>query len=1528
MSVVIILVAAIIAIQTPEVQTKLAKKAIEAVSKKIDGDISIGKMHIDPFKAVVIKDIVIKDRNPWRDSVGHAPVDTFFQAEYITANFSIKSFLGGSISLSSAKVSNGQFNLVIEPYMDADTMTTRVNLKRIFKLGGSKNEKKRNDNEIFFIRNVALENMRFTMRNFNRDSNVIGADAINWYDMDVSDINVSGRRLRMKGGVMYGICDKMSFREKSGYICYHLSGNTSVGNGKTFIGDLRLIDGWSDITIPEFTLTYANTEAWSDFISKVRMKGEISRSTVSMSSLGFFAPALKNFRMTTEISGLMNGYVNDFRLKNIRFKTTDTDGFGTKSGANNGGISGEMNGSITGLPDSKAMLLSADVKKLTFTSHGLERFIKGWAPDVNLKLDNICKDKAITFSGRAKGPLNRLHATGKLHSKFGIVHADISLRNLLDSYRPLAIGGTIRTEELDISDIVTGIPVGKCNMRTGLNATIAKDSLGVRIDSLFVDKLNVLGYDYSGIAAAGTFAQDAFNGRIVCSDPNLSFLFQGIFSLSSKTQNALYQFYANLGYADLHALNIDKRGISRISFSTNANFTRVSGDDIIGNIDIDNMVLEDEHGIHDVGDIEIASHSGSDLNRIRFDSEFAEGSFVGSKFITSFIRDLKAVTTEKELPSLDVNRKSSFSSNSYNLSFKFHDTKDILSFFAPGAYIADSTALALNIGKDGLLNAHLRSRRLAIKDKYIKNIDLEVGNHSGRLDGTMKVDEISATPVLTKCNKLNFSVWSDSLKLGFSYDNDNGRGNRGKISVGGRLFRDADDSLNLSATILPSNISLNATDWKLHSGDMMFSKHSIKVNTLGITSPGQSIKVTGGYSSDTADTLRMDMNKFDISMINAFSNIDMGIKGLVSGKALLISPTGEKTGILMSVNCDSTEFGGEKLGTLRLASVWDEEKRAFNYICKNDLDGVQNLNAYGNFSPSTKYLEGRLNLNGLNVGYGMPFLNSIFSTMSGSVSGDIAFIGQINALGIASKDLRLNKVRIKVGFTNVEYVADGSVSLDSKGVRFLNVNVNDRFNEKGSISGGITWEHFRNMSFDTNIKFNRMEVLNTGETDNPVFYGTVFGTGSLDITGPLESLMLTASARTEKSGTLHIPLNSSSSANVSNLLTFKEPQQEIKIDPYEEMLKRLKSKEKKNSSFGVKLRINATPDVTASIDIDQATGNVLTGRGNGQIDLDVRPSTGTFNINGFYNILGGNYHLVALGIAKRDFTIQEGSSVKFNGDIMDSDLDINALYKTKASIGTLIADTTSTTRRVVECGISITDRLSNPRLAFSINVPDLDPTTQARVESALNSQDKIQKQLLALLLTNGFLPEEQSGVTNNSPLMYVNVTEIMANQLNNILQKLNIPVDLGLDYQQSTSGSNIFDVALSTALFNNRVLVNGTIGNRQYTSGATGSEVVGDLDIDVKLDKPGALRLNLFSHSADQYTNYLDNTQRNGIGLTYQKEFDNFMDFIRNLFRSRKKKREVDNIRKQDALNQKKITIHIEPCDEQKSRRGKKRKDE
>ena len=227
----------------------------------------------------------------------------------------------------------------------------------------------------------------------------------------------------------------------------------------------------------------------------------------------------------------------------------------------------------------------------------------------------------------------------------------------------------------------------------------------------------------------------------------------------------------------------------------------------------------------------------------------------------------------------------------------------------------------------------------------------------------------------------------------------------------------------------------------------------------------------------------------------------------------------------------------------------------------------------------------------------------------------------------------------------------------------------------------------------------------------------------------------------------------------------------------------------------------------------------------------------------------------------------------------------------KTSVGTLIADTSSvSTRRLVNCHIQITDKLKNPELNFSIDVPDLDPATQTRVESALNTDDKIQKQFLSLLISGSFMPDEQSGIVNNTNLLYSNLAEVMATQLNTILERLDIPLDLGLTYQESAGGTNIFDVAVSTQLFNNRVLVNGTLGNRQKLPTRSGSDVVGDLDIEIKLDRPGQFRLKLFSHSADDYTNYLDYSQRNGVGITWQREFSSFKEFVRDLFSSKRKR--------------------------------------
>jgi hypothetical protein len=135
---------------------------------------------------------------------------------------------------------------------------------------------------------------------------------------------------------------------------------------------------------------------------------------------------------------------------------------------------------------------------------------------------------------------------------------------------------------------------------------------------------------------------------------------------------------------------------------------------------------------------------------------------------------------------------------------------------------------------------------------------------------------------------------------------------------------------------------------------------------------------------------------------------------------------------------------------------------------------------------------------------------------------------------------------------------------------------------------------------------------------------------------------------------------------------------------------------------------------------------------------------------------------------------------------------------------------------------------------------------------------------------------------------------------------------LGLNYQPNERGNDIFDVAVSTQLFNNRVVVNGNIGNRQYSSSTTKNNVVGDIDIEIKLDRSGALRLNLFSHSADEYTNYLDNSQRNGVGLTFQTEFNSFKQLFRNMFTSKKNRQENKRLEEEAMINSEKVVIDIE----------------
>ncbi len=1484
-------------IQLPKVQTFMVEKVVKSLDDKMDADITFEKIHFRPFRTLVVKNIVIVDKEPVLDADDStsAPVDTFFRAEYITAKFTLKGLIKQEgIHLNEVTVSNALMNLVLEDKIDTgDGDTSTDNLSRIF--GLETNEPKKSEKEIFHIKDVRIEEMGFTMKDYGSEKAPYYG-GINWNDLDIRNIDLTAHELMFKGGIMTGSVDHLSFREKSGYMTEKMSGSAKVGRGKAIINDLHIDDPWSIVQLPLFMMSFNHTDDFQDFINLVKLDAEIAPSSLDFKTLNYFAPQLEGNSLKLGLSGKISGYVSDFEMSDISVASKD------------GGFAGVVNGRMTGIPEIEDTRINGRVSKLTLTSDGLGKFLNEWTKDTKLDLSPYAKGYTFFADAKIKGLLNSMNINASVTSFIGSLNADIRLDNAVDENKPTGIRGTASTQNLDLGKILASDMLGPVTMRTGLEASLGEHP-SVEIDSIFVDRLSLNKYDYSGIMGVGRLDEKMFNGKLVVSDPNVNLIVQGAFALSAKTMNSRYEFYANVSDADLNAINVDKRGKSKIRFQTRAEFTRTGDDNILGEINIADLIFENKDGVKRIGDINLTSDSHENLYKIRLKSQFADGSYTGTAPITEFIKDIREVTITKEAPALFADSEFSWKGNSYNFDFNTHDSMNLMAFIMPGAYINSDSKVNISIDSEGRMKASLNSKRLAIGSNYIKDVSLTADNLEERVKGELSVQELQFAGFRLGDNNMNILVDDNHIGAGYSFDNKTEKVYKGELVMNAGLSR-RDDLLNIDLSFLPSAIYLNAKEWRIQPSSIRIEGRSLAVDSLEIISGDERIHAFGSTSAAGEDTLTLGLDRFDISILNPLLGSNLGIRGAATGNIEVTSPL-KSRGLLADMLIDSTFIAGAPLGTVTLGSAWNEDFNRFDIRLSNEMKDKRNIDVMVKYTPKSRMFEGRASLDSLSVKYAEPFMTGIFSEMSGYISGDIMAEGPIDLLEIRSRGTRLEDAMLKVEFTNVPYYAAGDFSLDDNGVYFNDIQLKDRFNGTGSVNGSINWNRFKDMTFDTHLKVNAIEAVNLAKDQNESFYGSLYGTGNIAITGPINSLTMDIDAATAKTGQLHIPMSSSvTSVGTTNLLRFKEVKTEVYVDPYEEMRAKLAKEENSSSDLAVKLRVEATPNVEAFVEIDEATGNVLSGRGSGVIGLDI--SNDVFNINGDYTISSGKYNFSALGLVNREFDIQNGSSINFSGDIMASTLNIDAMYATKTSLGPLLADDKSVAnRRSVECIIHITERLSNPRLAFDIKIPDLNPMIQSRVESALSTEDKKQKQFLSLLISNSFLPDEQSGIVNNTSMLYSNVSEAMANQLSNILHKLDIPLDLGLKYQPTEQGTDLFDVAVSTQLFNNRVVVNGNIGNKEYSSEGTQNDVVGDLDIEIKLNRAGAFRLNLFSHSADLYSNYLDNTQRNGVGLTYQTEFNSMGQFFRNMFMSKKKREKARLAEQEAALNGEKIEMKI-----------------
>lgn len=214
--------------------------------------------------------------------------------------------------------------------------------------------------------------------------------------------------------------------------------------------------------------------------------------------------------------------------------------------------------------------------------------------------------------------------------------------------------------------------------------------------------------------------------------------------------------------------------------------------------------------------------------------------------------------------------------------------------------------------------------------------------------------------------------------------------------------------------------------------------------------------------------------------------------------------------------------------------------------------------------------------------------------------------------------------------------------------------------------------------------------------------------------------------------------------------------------------------------------------------------------------------------------------------------------------------------------------------RPVECVLHLSENLTNPTVGFNINFPSLESQSKSYIQSLFSSQDEINKQMFSLLMLNRFYRTDNTGDYRSQAQSagVTTVTEMMSNQLSNWLSQISNNVDIGFAYRMGDPNREIssdeIELALSTQLLNDRVTIsangNMDVGNtRNAAANDRKTNIAGDFDVEVKLNRQGFLKMKAYSHTNEKIL-YNHTEMIQGVGISYQESFDKWRELWKKYF--------------------------------------------
>ncbi|MDO5972069.1 translocation/assembly module TamB domain-containing protein [Flavivirga aquimarina] len=1439
----------------PIVQTSLGNYATKRINKDFGTNINIEKIGLQLNGDVELKNIYIEDYRK----------DTLISITEL--NTSILNYG----NLSKGKLEFGDIDIIglvfnIKTYKG--TMDTNLDVF-VAKLEGN-NPKKGDGSFLLSSSDVSIYNSIFRLSDGNKETTEV---------LHFRNLNINATNFLIKGSDVSARINTLSLLDSRGLAMENLMTDFAYTLKDMTFANLEVKTPHS-ILKGDLKFSYKR-EDLQFFTDKVLVSASFKDSNVLLDELNVFYDEFGN-NQSAKFNANISGTLNDLKVSNLKLNTN-----------RNTRVYGDINFKNLFNKEKDNFYMNGSFRNLSSTYKDLKALLPNvLGASIPTSFDRL---GMFIIIGNSQVTTSKVIADVEIITELGFVDSNLEIARI-DDIDNASYKGNIVFEQFDFGTFLDDPSVGNGSLNFDVNGKgFITETINTQVKG-DVFEVTYNDYNYKGLKVAGNVRNKIFDGNLNVNDKNLKLNFAGLIDFSEAVKK--YDFEANVGYANLKVLNfVKKDSISIFKSRVKMNMNASDFDDAYGKISFSNTSYKNQNDNYYFNKFEVFSRFENDTRFIEFNSpDIIEGDLKG-RFV---FKDLGKLF-ENSLGHIYTNYVPHEVATNQGIDFNFKIYNKIIEVVYPEIELGKNTFIRGRVESDEEnFKLTFKSPKIRLLDNFANNIELQVDNSNPLFNTYLEVDSLKTKHYnVSKFNLINVTV-NDTLFMRSEFKG----GKRNNDSFNLSFYHTINEENKSVIGFKKSDVTIKNNKWFINENKDRFNKISFNkdltdfdIDKLKINNKNEEIKVSGFIRDSTEKDLKLNFKNVDLVKITP--DIDsLALAGNVNGELNIFQKNGNylptskividhlKVNNFLLGSFDANITGNETLTNYKLDAT-----------IKNDIS--ESFKAKGNISVIGKQSKINVNLdfNNFNLVPLNPLLEDVLTNIRGEATGDVNVIGNINHPDI-NGSLTLNNSGLGIPYLNVDYSFQdkASVTLKKQSFIFNKIQLRDtKFNSKGELNGSLSHLNFSKWNLDLDIKTPRLLVLDTKEAEDVLYYGTGFIEGRAKIFGPTEQLVIDVVGETKRGTVFKIPLNDAESFGDNTFIHFITKEEKEARQKGEEVVF--------NEIKGLELDfdLDLTEEAEVEIIIDKSTGHSLKGRGRGGLLVEIN-TNGKFKMWGDFSVFEGVYNFAYGGIIRKEFIVQPGGTLAWNGDPLNALMDMNAIYKTQANPSPLL-DNPINRSIPVELNISLKGDLEQPDPDFSFQFPNVNSTIKSELQYRLESDDDRQNQALYFLATGGSFKNRGAGDFNVSGTITERLNGIIGNIFSNEDSKLNI----GLNYEagenrpEYQTGDRV-GVTLQTQI-SDRVLINGKVGVPVSGAGATETVIAGDVEIDFLLNEDGTLTAKVFNreNSIRNFGDEIGYTQ--GIGLSYNVDFDTFKELLQNFFKKKEKEEVVpqEKIEEEDA---------------------------